>query len=115
MTSREASERRQVASVSDRVRLPTAFICFLIPRLTSGPRLSPPAHPHQLPLVAIKRINVTSSPERVYNELSILAEARGARHVTQLITAFRTKDQVVVVLPYHRNEDFRVRPRGTKR
>ena len=59
--------------------------------------------------VAIKRIYVTSNPERIRNEISILETCRGARHVSQLITAFRHEDQVVVIMPYHPHEDFRVR------
>lgn len=59
--------------------------------------------------VAIKRIYVTSSPERIKNEISVLEDCRGCRHVSQLITAFREKDQVVAIMPYQRNEDFRVR------
>jgi cell division control protein 7 len=58
--------------------------------------------------VAIKRIYVTSSPERVRNEIAILEECRGCRHVSQLVTAFRERDQVVVIMPYQKNEDFRV-------
>ncbi|KAF8270944.1 kinase-like protein [Lactarius quietus] len=57
--------------------------------------------------VAIKRIYVTSNPERIRNEISILETCRGARHVSQLITAFRHEDQVVVIMPYHPHEDFR--------
>lgn len=38
-----------------------------------------------------------------------MEDCRGCRHVAQLITAFREKDQVVVIMPYHRNVDFRVR------
>ncbi|SJL02567.1 uncharacterized protein ARMOST_05898 [Armillaria ostoyae] len=57
--------------------------------------------------VAIKRIYVTSSPERIKNEISVLEDCRGCRHVSQLITAFREKDQVVAIMPYQRNEDFR--------
>jgi cell division control protein 7 len=58
--------------------------------------------------VAIKRIYVTSNPERIRNEISIMEDCRGSRHVSQLITAFRQEDQVVAIMPYHRNEDFRV-------
>jgi len=58
--------------------------------------------------VAIKRIYVTSSPERIRNELSIMADCMHCRHVSQLITATRYFDQVVLIMPYHRNEDFRV-------
>lgn len=59
--------------------------------------------------VAVKRIYVTSGPERVRNELMIMEECRGCRHISQLITAFRHRDQVVAVMPYCRNEDYRVR------
>jgi cell division control protein 7 len=58
--------------------------------------------------VAVKRIYVTSMPDRIKNELAILEDVRGCRHVSQLMTAFRNKDQVVAIMPYHRNEDFRV-------
>jgi cell division control protein 7 len=59
--------------------------------------------------VAIKRIYTTSGPERIRNEVAIMEDCRGARHVSQIITAFRALDQVVIVLPYQRNMDFRVR------
>lgn len=62
--------------------------------------------------VAIKRIYVTSNPERIRNEISILETCRSARHVSQLITAFRHEDQVVAVMPYHPHEDFRVGTRN---
>lgn len=58
--------------------------------------------------VAIKRIYVTSGPELIKNEILILQDCRMCRHVSQLITAFRHQDQVVAIMPYHRNEDFRV-------
>ncbi|KAG8916543.1 hypothetical protein FRC02_003754 [Tulasnella sp. 418] len=57
--------------------------------------------------VAIKRIYVTSSPTRISNEIELMELCRGCRHVAQLITAFRYKDQVVAIMPYHRNVDFR--------
>ncbi|KAF9226743.1 kinase-like protein [Gyrodon lividus] len=57
--------------------------------------------------VAIKRIYVTSNPERIRNEISIMEDCRGTRHTCQLITAFRHCDQVVAIMPYNRNEDFR--------
>lgn len=58
--------------------------------------------------VAVKRIYVTSNPERIRNEIQIMEDCRGCRHVSQLITAFRHEDQVVAIMPYHRNDDFRV-------
>ncbi|KAI0045114.1 kinase-like protein [Auriscalpium vulgare] len=57
--------------------------------------------------VAVKRIYVTSNPERIRNEITIMETCRGARHVSQIITAFRVEDQVVAIMPFHRNEDFR--------
>jgi len=36
-----------------------------------------------------------------------MEECLGCRHVAQLITAFRHLDQVVAIMPYQRNEDFR--------
>lgn len=59
--------------------------------------------------VALKRIYVTSSPQRIANELSILEECRDCRNVSRLLTAFRYRDQVVAVMPYVPNQDFRVR------
>ncbi|KAG0233841.1 hypothetical protein BGW41_001373 [Actinomortierella wolfii] len=58
-------------------------------------------------LVAIKRVTVASSPQRIENEISILRELSGHKNVAPLITAFRHRDQVVIVLPFYRNDDFR--------
>ncbi len=63
--------------------------------------------------VAIKKIYVTSSPMRIQNELELLHDLRGCKHVCPLITAFRHQDQVVAVLPYFRHLDFRVRCHGS--
>ncbi|RUS19993.1 kinase-like domain-containing protein, partial [Endogone sp. FLAS-F59071] len=57
--------------------------------------------------VAIKRIYVTSSPMRIENEISILHDLSGSDCVVPLITAFRQEDQVVVVLPYFKHDEFR--------
>ncbi|KIS00442.1 CDC7 protein kinase [Cryptococcus deuterogattii 2001/935-1] len=57
--------------------------------------------------VALKKILVTSSAVRIENELAILEDLRGCRNVSQLITAFREEDQVIIVLPYHQCDDFR--------
>jgi hypothetical protein len=38
---------------------------------------------------------------------SIVAD-RGCRNTAQLISAFRSEDQIVAVMPYHRSDDFRV-------
>ncbi|GLB34222.1 putative kinase-like protein [Lyophyllum shimeji] len=68
---------------------------------------SAPRPPDSKVFVAVKRIYVTSSPERIRNEISIMEDCRGCRHISQLITAFRQEDQVVAIMPYQRNEDFR--------
>ena len=57
--------------------------------------------------VAIKKIYVTSSPQRILNELDLLNDLRGFDSVCPLITAFRHTDQVVAVLPYFKHTDFR--------
>lgn len=57
--------------------------------------------------VAVKKIYVTSSPMRIFNELELLHDLRGSDSVCPLITAFRHLDQVVAVLPYCQHEDFR--------
>ncbi|KIK64647.1 hypothetical protein GYMLUDRAFT_39661 [Collybiopsis luxurians FD-317 M1] len=68
---------------------------------------SVPFPPGSKVYVAVKRIYVTSSPERIRNEISILDDCKSCRHVSQLITAFRKDDQVVVIMPYQKNDDFR--------
>jgi cell division control protein 7 len=57
--------------------------------------------------VAIKKIYVTSSPSRILNELELLNDLRGFDSVCPLVTAFRSSDQVVAILPYFRHTDFR--------
>ncbi|KAK0724910.1 kinase-like domain-containing protein [Lasiosphaeris hirsuta] len=57
--------------------------------------------------VAIKKIYVTSSPNRILNELELLHDLRNCPSVCPLITAFRQTDQVIAILPYFRHSDFR--------
>ncbi|KAI0206590.1 putative cell cycle protein kinase [Astrocystis sublimbata] len=57
--------------------------------------------------VAIKKIYVTSSPARILNELELLHDLRDSPSVCPLITAFRHSDQVLLILPYFRHQDFR--------
>ena len=59
--------------------------------------------------VAVKKIYVTSSPTRIQNELELLRDLQGSDNVVSLITAFRSDDQVVAVMPYFKHVDFRVR------
>ncbi|KAJ3172387.1 hypothetical protein HDU87_007891 [Geranomyces variabilis] len=59
------------------------------------------------PCVALKRIYVTSSPQRIYSEIQILNYLSGHPNIVQLVTAVRHEDQVVVVLPFFRHPDFR--------
>lgn len=63
------------------------------------------AHPKRF--VAIKKIYVTSSPQRILNELELLHDLRDSANVCPLITAFRDADQVIAILPYFQHKDFR--------
>lgn len=57
--------------------------------------------------VAIKRIYVTSSPNRIENELKLLELLSNSNNVAPLCDAIRYQDQVVVVLPWYPHEEFR--------
>ncbi|KAI8921111.1 kinase-like domain-containing protein [Powellomyces hirtus] len=58
--------------------------------------------------VALKRIYVTSSPQRIYSEIKILHHLSGHPNIVQLITAIRHEDQVLPLrLPLFRHLDFR--------
>ncbi|CCD22801.1 serine/threonine protein kinase CDC7 NDAI_0A06470 [Naumovozyma dairenensis CBS 421] len=57
--------------------------------------------------VAIKKIYVTSSPQRIYNELNLLYILTGSNKVAPLCDAMRMKDQVIAILPYYPHEEFR--------
>ena len=58
--------------------------------------------------IALKRINATSSPSRVLDELKFLQELGGKHNVVPLINGYRCEDQIVVTFPYFHSEDFRV-------
>lgn len=62
---------------------------------------------HKHPIVALKQIYVTSSPQRIYNELHLLHCLVGSPNVAPLIDAMRFEDQVIAVLPYYKHADFR--------
>lgn len=79
------------------------------PPNTSAWYQSRPKSPDSPHYVAVKRIMVTSSPKRILNELAILETCRGCRHVSQIITSLRKEDQIVVIMPYQRSADFKVR------
>lgn len=57
--------------------------------------------------VALKKIYVTSSPQRIYNELNLLYILNGCTRVAPLCDATRVRDQVLAVLPYYPHEEFR--------
>lgn len=58
--------------------------------------------------VALKKIYVTSSPQRIYNELNLLyILTGGSPHVAPLVDATRVRDQVIAILPYYPHEEFR--------
>lgn len=57
--------------------------------------------------VALKRINVTSSPDRILDEIQFIKSLHGCNEVVPIITALRYEDQIVVVMPYFHHQDFR--------
>ena len=57
--------------------------------------------------VAIKRIYVTSSPNRIENEIRLLELLSNSNNVAPLCDALRYQDQVVIVLPWYPHEEFR--------
>jgi cell division control protein 7 len=57
--------------------------------------------------VALKRIYVTSSPQRISNELRLLYMLAGSPRVAPLLEALRHQDQIIAVLPYYPHSDFR--------
>lgn len=57
--------------------------------------------------VALKRIYVTSSPQRIFNELNLLYMLSGSSRVAPLLEALRYQDQIIAVLPYYAHADFR--------
>lgn len=59
------------------------------------------------PIVALKQIYVTSSPNRIYNELNLLYILTGNRHIAPLLDVLRFQDQVVAILPFYPHADFR--------
>lgn len=59
------------------------------------------------PLVALKKIYVTSSPQRIYSELKFLHDLSGCRNVIPIVDAIRYEDQIIIVLPYCEHVDFR--------
>lgn len=59
------------------------------------------------PLVALKQIYVTSSPNRIHNELNLLFMLSGNSHVAPLLDILRYQDQVLAILPYYQHADFR--------
>lgn len=59
------------------------------------------------PIVALKQIYVTSSPNRIHNELSLLYMLTGNSHVAPLLDVLRYQDQILAILPYYHHADFR--------
>ena len=66
--------------------------------------LKPTQQPY---FVALKRINMTSNPDRVKDELAFLKELNSTPNIIPLITALRFEDQIIAVYPYFKHDDFR--------
>lgn len=59
------------------------------------------------PIVALKQIYVTSSPNRIFNELNLLYMLTGNSRVAPLLDVLRHQDQILAILPYYHHCDFR--------
>ncbi|CAI5756408.1 unnamed protein product [Candida verbasci] len=59
------------------------------------------------PIVALKQIYVTSSPNRIFNELNLLYMLTGNSRVAPLLDVLRYQDQILAILPYYHHYDFR--------
>lgn len=57
--------------------------------------------------IAIKNITMTSSPNRVAEELKFLMKLNGQNNVIPLINVMRFEDQIIAVFPYFPASDFR--------
>ena len=57
--------------------------------------------------VAIKFINVTSSSNRILNELNIVNSVSGHPNIASLYDVLRYEDQIAMVIPYYHNDEFR--------
>lgn len=57
--------------------------------------------------IALKRINATSSPQRILDEISFLKHLGGRNNVVPLISGLRCEDQVLVTFPFFYSDDFR--------
>lgn len=73
----------------------------------SSPRHRNRAQQRRPRFVAIKKIYVTSSPHRIFNELELLHNLRDCDTICPLITALRHEDQIIAILPYFQHRDFR--------
>ncbi|WFD18871.1 non-specific serine/threonine protein kinase [Malassezia caprae] len=74
---------------------------------SSTPKIAARVSKRPTVYVALKRIYVTSSTARILNELEIMESLRGQPYLSFLITAFRSADQVIAVMPYSRHTEFR--------
>lgn len=58
-------------------------------------------------IVAVKFINVTSSANRILNELNIVNLVSDHPNIAPLYDVLRYEDQIAMVIPYYHNDEFR--------
>ncbi|KAH3682461.1 hypothetical protein WICPIJ_006554 [Wickerhamomyces pijperi] len=82
---------------------------YLTNQIFSSPELREKAKSKIQPktYVALKRIYVTSSPQRIFNELQILYRLSNSPRVAPLLDTLRHEDQIIAVLPHYEHADFR--------
>lgn len=63
--------------------------------------------PNSNKIVAVKFINVTSSANRILNELNIVNLVSDHPNIAPLYDVLRYEDQIAMVIPYYHNDEFR--------
>ncbi|EHY65978.1 CDC7 protein kinase [Nematocida ausubeli] len=57
--------------------------------------------------VAIKKINRTTSPSRIANELKLLISLQGMKNIIEVIDIYRSDKDICIVFPYVKINDFK--------
>ncbi|KAI9202648.1 kinase-like domain-containing protein [Polychytrium aggregatum] len=80
---------------------------YPLPQLYLERRMSDQLATTACGLVAVKRIYATSSPMRIHNEVQLLHKLSGHPNVAPIINVLRHQDQVILVLPFLKHDEFR--------
>eukprot|EP00474_Spongospora_subterranea_P002113 CRZ02571.1 hypothetical protein [Spongospora subterranea] len=96
-SSKLFQELEHIYEVKKRISRGTFSVVYLAEVRKTSPPLK----------VALKRITPTSSPERIAREIQMLHDLGGNCHISPILTAHRSRDQVTLVMPYFQHDQFR--------